>query len=265
MKHKLLLFDLDGTLLKSDKTISENTLRVIGECRKRGLLIGVSTSRSEKNSMTYVAKLCPDAIISSGGALVKFKDAYIYKSEFSKEDTENMIWLIRAVCGKDVEITVDTMSGHYWNYKINPKQIDQHWSGSIYTDFSDFSEPSLKVCVEISNPEWADKLRQELKACDCIRFSDGDWYKFTKRAVTKENAISELCRAAGISAEEIIAFGDDYADIGMLKFCGLGIAMGNAIDEVKEIADQVIAANDEDGIAEYLERRLLLNPWCNEI
>ena len=54
--------------------------------------------------------------------------------------------------------------------------------------------------------------------------------------------------------EEIIAFGDDQVDIEMLKLCGIGVAMGNSIEEVKQIADVVIGNNDEDGIAEYLER-----------
>lgn len=57
--------------------------------------------------------------------------------------------------------------------------------------------------------------------------------------------------------ESIIAFGDDFADIGMLKLCGLGVAMGNAIDEVKKKADLVIGSNDEDGIAVFLEENLL--------
>ena len=61
----------------------------------------------------------------------------------------------------------------------------------------------------------------------------------------------------GLKTEEMIAFGDDYADIGMLKLCGKGIAMGNAIDEVKEKADLVIGSNDEDGIAEYLAATFL--------
>ena len=58
-------------------------------------------------------------------------------------------------------------------------------------------------------------------------------------------------------ADEITAFGDDYADIGMLNLCGTGIAMGNAISEVKEQADLVIGSNDEDGIAEYLAAILI--------
>lgn len=58
----------------------------------------------------------------------------------------------------------------------------------------------------------------------------------------------------GIGTKDIFAFGDDYADIGMLRLCGKGIAMGNAIDEVKREADLVIGSNDKDGIAEYLEQ-----------
>ncbi len=92
-----------------------------------------------------------------------------------------------------------------------------------------------------------------LKECDCKRFSDGYWYQFTKKAVTKEKAILKVCSVLEIKTEDITAFGDDYADIGMLQMCGTGIAMGNAIDEVKQEADLVIGSNDKDGIAEYLE------------
>ena len=68
--------------------------------------------------------------------------------------------------------------------------------------------------------------------------------------------IEKLCAALGLSTDEVIAFGDDFADIGMLQLCGRGIAMGNAIDEVKQKADFVIGGNDEEGIAEYLKRLL---------
>lgn len=63
MECKLLLFDLDGTLLRSDKSISEHTLSVLHKCRKKGLMLGVATSRSEQNSMTFLSKLLPDIYI----------------------------------------------------------------------------------------------------------------------------------------------------------------------------------------------------------
>jgi len=109
------------------------------------------------------------------------------------------------------------------------------------------------MCVEIFDEKVAEQLQKKLPECDCVRFSDGYWYKFTKKTGTKENAILHLCKVCGITAEDIIAFGDDFADIGMLKLCGTGVAMGNAIDEVKEIADCVIGDNDHDGIANYLQ------------
>lgn len=257
MNCKLLLFDLDGTLLRTDKTISKQTMQKLEDCRKQGIMIGVSTSRSETNSMEFIAELNPDVVISSAGALVKFNDTYIYKAEFSVEETRDLIKMARDICGAECEITIDTVDGHYWNYKIDPKQQDKSWGDSIYTDFTEFEMPSLKMCVEIFDENAAKILQKKLPECDCVRFSDGYWYKFTKKTATKENAILHMCEACGITTDDIIAFGDDYADIGMLKLCGMGVAMGNAIDEVKAIADSVIGDNDHDGIADYLKNAVL--------
>lgn len=257
MKCKLLLFDLDGTLLQTDKTISKLTMQELENCRKQGIMIGVSTSRSEKNSIEFISELNPDVVISSAGALLKYRDTYIYKAEFTREETKKLIKQAREVCGEDCEITIDTVDEHYWNYKIDPKQQDKSWGDSIYTDFGDFEHASLKMCVEIFDEKLAEQLQKNLPECDCVRFSDGYWYKFTKKTATKENAILHMCEMCGITTDDIIAFGDDYADIGMLKLCGVGVAMGNAIDEVKEIADCVIGDNDHDGIANYLQNARL--------
>ena len=95
-KCKLLLFDLDGTLLQSEKTISTRTLSALKKCRENDILIGVSTSRSEQNSLVFLNELMPDILISSGGALVKYKTEYIYRAEFSEEETKVMIDMARA-------------------------------------------------------------------------------------------------------------------------------------------------------------------------
>lgn len=182
---------------------------------------------------------------------------YIYKAEFSEAETRAMIALARSVCGEDCEITIDTTDAHYWNYKTDPRKLDQSWGDSIYTDFTDFSECALKMCVEIFEENKARMLAERLEQCDCIRFSDGYWYKFTKKDVTKENAILKITEACGFGTESIIAFGDDFADIGMLELCGTGVAMGNAIDAVKNRADLVIGSNDEEGIASFLLQNLL--------
>lgn len=122
---KLLLFDLDGTLLRSDKTISERTLRALQVYREKGILIGVSTSRSGQNVLSFTGKLQPDILITSGGALVKYKEKYIYKAMFSGEETKQMVSLARKTCGSGCEITIDTIDAHYWNYKTDPKSQDK--------------------------------------------------------------------------------------------------------------------------------------------
>lgn len=258
----MLLFDLDGTLLRTDKSISPGTLAVLKKCKEKGILTGVSTSRSEKNSMRYIKEVMPDVLIASGGAVVKFRGEYMFTSEFSVEETAEMIRIAREICGKDCEITVDTLDDHFWNYHIDPKQqLDPSWEGSIYTDYADFREKALKICVEIHEPETADRLVKQFSDCDCVKFMDGDWYKFTRKTATKETAILKMCELCGISVDNITAFGDDLVDIGMLKLCGTGVAMRNALEEVKAAADIIIGSNDEDGIAEYLEKMIEDLSW----
>lgn len=250
---KLLLFDLDGTLLRSDKTISKRTLDALKKCREEGVLIGISTSRAIHNCMTFLPELTPDLFIASGGAVVQYRGELIYTAEFSAEETRAMIDTARKVCGQDCEITVDSLTGHYWNYKVDPNKNDSTWGDTIYTNFEDFQDRALKFCVEIFEDEKAAQLKELLCDCDSARFEGGFWYKFTRKDTTKETAIRKACQILGINLQDVTAFGDDIPDIGMLKLCGAGIAMGNAFAAVKEAADLIIGSNDQDGIALYLE------------
>ena len=95
-----------------------------------------------------------------------------------------------------------------------------------------------------------------LDEIDYLPFSDIPWYKLSKKNATKDKAIEKLSEHSGIPLEKIAAFGDDFNDIGMLKICGTGIAMGNSIDEVKDIADQICLTNEEDGVARWMAEHL---------
>ena len=257
MRAKLLLFDLDGTLLRSDKTISPRTLAAISRCREKGMLTAVATSRSEDNALSYLRTLLPDALIASGGALVRLRGETILRAEFSAGQIRAMVEAARAVCGPDVEMTADTADGHYWNWKADPSAADAAWGDSVYDDFRSFSRPTMKFCVQTNDPDAAAELARRFPESDCKRFSDGDWYKYTPRSATKENAIRLLCGRCGVPLAEAVAFGDDWADLAMLRLCGLGVAMGNAIPEVRAAAGRVIGSNDEDGIALFLEEEFL--------
>lgn len=255
--QKLLLFDLDDTLLRSDKTLSDRTIASLRMCKEKGYMIGISTSRSEHNCIPFIKDICPDILISSGGALIKKDDCYIYEAVFEKTETDNLISTVREMCGSDIEITIDTVKAHYWNYKVDPKEFDKSWGDCIWNDFNDFDDEALKICFQIFDEDKANRLMSIFDEYDSIRFSQGYWYKFTKKNVTKENALKIICDRCDLSLDNIISFGDDLADMQMLKISGIGVAMGNALKEVKEIADVVIGNNDDDGIADYIDDIIL--------
>ena len=253
MGYRALLFDLDGTLLQCDCSVSRRTREALWQCRKKGLLFGVATARSEINALNLLSDLCPDIVISSGGALAKYKGRCVCRSEFTEGETAAMISQVQALCGQDCSLSIDTADGDYCNFRHR----DASRATDRYTDFRDFSGCALRMCARLSDPAAAPLLAGGLADCGWIRFSHTDWYQFAKKDATKEYAVSCLCREKGLSAGDVIAFGDDFSDIGMLKRCGKGIAMGNAVDEVKRAADLVIGSHDEDGIAEYLTRVFL--------
>ena len=127
MDCRCLLFDLDGTLLRGDKTISPRTLRTLEACRERGVKIGISTNRSENRAKPFLDQLEPEIIISSGGALVRCDGRIIFRAEFSPTETRRVLDLIQAVCGAEAEITYARLSGTEYrtmtvHVEVGPKE-----------------------------------------------------------------------------------------------------------------------------------------------
>ncbi len=174
----------------------------------------------------------------------------IYSCEFTVEEIRTLIKATFEVCGPDVILSVDNDHGLYSNSK--EELGDRYWT---YNDFSDFKESCMKMCVETLDKEKVEKIAASLGAdkLDYLPFSDIPWYKFSKKGATKECAITALCDHLKISPAQIVAFGDDFNDIGMLKLCGKGIAMRNAIPEVQQVADEVCDSNEADGVARWIE------------
>lgn len=250
---KLILTDLDDTLLRCDKSISDYTLKTLKKCQAEGILIGFSTARGESNAKRIIDAVSPDIVISSGGALVKVHGTVIYSCILSGKETNTLIEAGKRVTDGSCEITVDTLTEHYWNYKNDPKETSPDWGEVIYTDYINFQEEALKVCVELKDAEKAREIAASIENCDFVKFSDCDWFKFSKAGATKQKAIEKTGEYLGILPEEMIAFGDDFGDIEMLRFCGTGIAVANAIEEVKAVADEITDSNDHDGVAKYLD------------
>ena len=255
MSDRILLFDLDGTLLRKDKSISPFTLEVLQKCRENGLLLGLSTARGEFNILPFIEAVQPDIVISSSGALVRLHGEAVYTAAFTPQETEDFIAAARRIAGAGCEITVDTPDSYYWNYKTDPLQWDKTWGHTVYTDYVNFRETGLKICVEFADSALADRIAQSVPDCTWVRFSGSDWHAFFKTSAGKDKAIRALAKHLDIPTAQMLAFGDDTADIEMLQVCGTGVSMGNAIPAVKEAADVVIGTNEEDGVAAFLAQR----------
>lgn len=250
----IILSDLDGTLFHDDKSISDYSKKMIAEAQKRGILFGVCTSRAKVNAAQFLDGIKPDILITNGGGLVHCGADKIYSCEFTVDEIRTLIKKTFEVCGPDATLSVDNEHGLYCNTK--EELGDKYWT---YTDFFDFKETAMKMCIETLDLEKVEKIASSigLDKIDYLPFSDIPWYKMSKKGATKEKAIEALCSHLKVSPEEIVAFGDDFNDIGMLELCGKGIAMENAIPEVQQIADEVCLSNEEDGLANWIAENLL--------
>lgn len=255
METRVILLDLDLTLMHSDQTISDYTVSVLKKCQAAGHLVGFSTSRGTTRIEKYVKQVKPDIIICNAGASIFYKGELIHQETFSLEETHLLFSEVYNQLGPEAEITVDTLYDFFWNKKDN--KSTQYGPEAKYDDCRNFPEPAMKFCVQMTDEKLAAKIAEKVPNCDFIPFSDIPWYKFAPKTATKENAILFLSDYVDILTKDMISFGDDFSDIGMLKLCGTGVAMGNAIPQVKEIANQITLTCDEDGVAVWLEKNLL--------
>lgn len=255
---KLIVCDLDGTLLHSDKTISEYTIKVLRECRRRGIMTAVATARSERGAVGVIFPFSPDFIISSGGARIRYGENIIYSSQISPKIVRDVISMCRNFMNGKGEVTVETDSGHYWDYKVKPLS-DTVESNCIYTDFKDFDEPAYKVTAELDNEDYCREIEKKYPQLTFSGYSGELWKRFAMRDADKPNGVRRVCKHMNIDISDAIAFGDDFNDIEMLKLCGIGVAMKNAAIEVKEVANYIAESNDCDGVARFIDKYILEN------
>lgn len=255
MKTKLILVDLDLTLLKSDGTLSEHTVQVLKKCREQGILVGFCTSRGTTRIEQYEKAVEPEVVICNAGASIFYKGELIHSENFTLEETHRLFKRVYEVCGENAEITVDTLYDFFWNKKEDKSSM--YMPEAKFDDLRNFEMPAMKFCVQLTDSEKARLIADEVENCSTIKFSDIPWYKFSPKSASKENGIKFISEYLKIQTEEMISFGDDFSDIEMLRTTGVGVAMGNAIPEVKEAADDMTLTCDQDGVAYYIEEKVL--------
>ena len=256
MIPKMILTDLDGTLICSDGSVSERTKSVLKICQDRGIYIVIATARYWIGAERYIEEIQPDYEITTDGTLIHCHGEEIYSCNLETEDTNQIILDLLARDNK-TEITVAAGRRVLWNSKHISESEKLH--KAVYCDYQKpLSCQANKIVAELPDYETALEIANK-NHCRLQSYRGEKWYAFLPETAGKVQAIRELAKILNISLNEIAAFGDDKNDIEMLKMCGIGVAVDNAIAEVKDIADSVTLSNDENGVAEWITRNVLMS------
>lgn len=261
---KMIVLDLDGTLLNSEKKVSEISKKYLKKLKDLGYIIVIASGRiyeSVNNALDgfeYVNYIITDTGAScydvrNGSTIFNNPISIETAKKFKKYYNENCIFI--DVCDKHTIYK-------YSDYKENYYFIDttKDWD-YIFNNCKEISHISVSMKTNDQVMELYNKLKDDIKELDINimqdSFSEKKWIETIKKGWTKYRAIEELSNYLKINNDEIIAFGDGLNDIDMLSKCGIGVALNNALSIVKENSNFVTTYdNNHDGVAEFLREYL---------
>lgn len=250
---KALFFDIDGTLVSfNTHTIPESTIQAIKKVREKGIKVFIATGRP-KLIINNLGALEFDGYVTMNGAYCfAGKNDVIYKNSIPEEDVKAIVSVIKKKKLTSIFVTEKKM------YICYPNWMSDEFSTTLKTPVFPQIEPEDilgKEVFQISpfiTPAQEKKLMPQIPHCE-----SGRWHpSFTDIVAVgsgKHNGIDAIINHFDIPLEDTMAFGDGGNDISMLKHVGIGIAMGNASENVKQIADYVTDTVDNDGILKALQ------------
>lgn len=272
MDYKLIAIDMDGTLLNSKNEISERNIKAIKEATKKGVHIVLSTGRILTSAEFYADEIdLHNYILASNGAVIRDEEKnIIYKVPINMAAVKEVMNLGRK---HDVYYHFYDEDSFYTNKFI--EEIYQYYNSSFQKkkgltielnifkeDNEVFDNKDLNVYKFLFLDEDKDKLvklKQNLSEIGGINVSSS-WsnnVEVMSDKVSKGISLKYLCDILNIDRKNVIAIGDNENDLSMIEFAGLGVAMGNAEEIVRNQADIITDTNEDDGVAKIIEKYVL--------
>ncbi len=271
LKYKMLVTDMDYTLLNKEKKVSDRNREALRRAMEKGVHMVVATGRIYTSARIYAKLLgLSTPIIASNGAIIKDASKTVFRDILSQDTVREMLRLCHkygAYCHFFTENTIYSeklinVSLRYTEWNKYVGEEDQV-KIRIVDDGEEIVEAAktevLKAVVFDEDDEKIQKLRDGIMETGIVSVSQSMKHNLEvmNKGVTKGNAVRILAQMYGINREEIIAIGDNENDISMIEYAGLGIAMGNAEEILKRAADHVTGDYQEDGVAEAIEKFIL--------
>lgn len=276
MDLKAIVMDLDGTLLNDQKLMSPRTKEKLIEAQKQGITVVLASGRPTNGMLDLADELELDQY---EGYLVSYNGSSVYDAKtkefvftqglpmdlakkilnhLSRFDVVPMVDIDDTMYVTDAYFDIDfpVPAGHLsivqyevrgGNFKVC--EVDH---------YDEVIDRAINKILVAGNPTYLeeniDAMRAPFIEEATIAFSAPFYFEYTDKGVDKARALNEFLPKLGIEPENVIAFGDGQNDRSIIEFAGIGVAMGNAVPEILEIADEVTKTNEEDGIAEILDR-----------
>lgn len=277
MKYKLLVLDVDGTLLNDEREISKRTLAALLKVQQMGVRIVLASGRPTYGLMPLAKTL---ELGNYGGFVLSYNGCQIIKAQngeilFERHINPEMLPYLEKKARKngfaiftyhDDTLITDSPDNEYIKNEalLNNLKIIREDEFSTAIDFAPCK------CMLVSDKEkaligleqhWEKRLAGTL---DAFR-SEPYFLEVVPCGVNKANTLGALLEHLGVTREEVIAVGDGVCDVTMLQLAGMGVAMGHSQDSVKVCADYVTASNEEDGVALAVEKLILAEVRAAEV
>ncbi len=276
-KYKIVFIDIDGTLVNDEKIIPKENIEIIKKLKEDGIEVVLTSGRPYNSIQQYSEKsgAVPYVIGSNGGVAVNFKTE---TNIFTKAIDKNIaLEILKKIKSKNL-YTVATISG---NLAVETEQFSMTPENrsevkvveSLDEVLTNTNDPIMKFSVINDEKENIEIFRDEIINLFDLSLTKVDTFVIPRRYrkvenkyalpyimdimpknVSKGEAIKELCKYLNIDVSETVVFGDGLNDIEMFKTGGYTVAMGNAADEIKELADVVTKTNNEAGVAYELNK-----------
>jgi Cof subfamily protein (haloacid dehalogenase superfamily) len=277
MKYKLICIDMDGTLLNSNHKISDISKKTLIKAHDMGVHIVITTGRTYVDAEAYSDSMGLNSpIIAFTGAVIKEKygENFIHRSIIDEQLCKELLEifkkynvkpifnsLFKVYCG-DLKIKIGMWYLKIRGFLNRNIKVDYIRNEEKWFYVFKHEEDSIVKCEIINrNKKKINYLRKELEKVDGIEITSSSKYniEITKKGTSKGKAIEILADHYNIKKEEVIAIGDSENDISAIEFAGMGIAMGNASEEVKKKSNFVTDTNDNDGVAKAIEKFIFKN------
>ncbi|QQF62326.1 HAD family phosphatase [Bacillus mojavensis] len=239
---KLIAIDMDGTLLNDEQLISDENRNAIREAEDKGVYVVISTGRTLMTCRELAESLkLSSFLITANGSEIWDSNFNLVERKLLHTDHIKMMWDLR-----------NKHNTNFWASTVN-----KVWRGEFPENITDHEW--LKFGFDIEDDDIRNEVLAELRKNKELEITNSSPTNIEVNAlgINKAAALAKVSEKLGFTMENVMAMGDSLNDIAMIKEAGLGVAMGNAQDVVKETADWITDTNIKDGVAKAIRHWVL--------